>query len=329
MGLENDRLGPAELAVIRDQHVGSVWFTTRTSVGVAGVRGITDAVQAQATATATGGVGFFIAANQEGGLIQALQGPGFDRIPSALEQGALDPVVLKTRAARWGRQLAAAGINLNFAPVLDVVSRGRETTNEPIGVLKRGFGPDPSAVGAHGTAFIEGMAQAQVATTAKHFPGLGRVVGNTDETADVVDDETTRNDPYLAPFSAAIDDDVPFVMVALATYERVDPDHLAAFSPAVIQDLLRDDLGFDGVVMSDDLGATEAVADIPAGRRAVDFLAAGGDLVISKTAEATVAMTAAVRDRVQVDSTFAAAIDESARRVVEAKTLFGLVDCPG
>ena len=75
------------------------------------------------------------------------------------------------------------------------------------------------------------MQGAGVATTVKHFPGLGRVVGNTDFTAGVVDAITTADDPYLEPFKTAIDAGVPFVMVSLATYDQIDPTHLAAFSP--------------------------------------------------------------------------------------------------
>src|SRR5450759_3756266 len=90
LGLANNRLGAAELSAIRNQHVGSVWFTATTSIGVAGIRAVANAVQAQATSAATAHVRFFIAANQEGGLIQALQGPGFSTIPSALDQGRRD-----------------------------------------------------------------------------------------------------------------------------------------------------------------------------------------------------------------------------------------------
>jgi beta-N-acetylhexosaminidase len=328
MGLEANRLGQAELAAIRDQHVGSVWFTTRTTLGVAGVRRTTDAIQAEATEAATARVRFFVAANQEGGLIQALRGPGFAVIPSAMDQGKLAPATLERNALTWGREMADGGVNLDFAPVFDVVPPGGEATNQPIGVLRREYGSDPATAGDHAAAVVRGLTRAGVATTAKHFPGLGRVVGNTDDTADVVDDVTTATDPYLASFRTGIAAGVPFVMVALATYTRIDPDHLAAFSPLVIEGLLRRDLGFTGVVMSDDLGVAAAVATIPAGRRAVDFLLAGGDFVVSKTAEVTVAMVEAVTARAEVDPTFASRVDEAALRILEAKAVAGLLPCP-
>jgi beta-N-acetylhexosaminidase len=328
LGLADDRLGPAELGAIRDQHVGSVWFTAQTSIGVAGIRTIADAVQAQVSPASTADVGFFVAANQEGGLIQALAGAGFSTIPSALVQGARPMSTVTADARAWGRQLRAAGVNLDFAPVFDVVPPGADATNEPIGVLEREYGHDPRTAGGHAAAFVAGMTAAGVATTAKHFPGLGRVVGNTDVAAGVVDAVTTADDPSLASFRAAIAAGVPFVMVALATYTRIDPAHLATFSLIVIGELLRGSLGFRGVVMSDDLGATAAVAAMPPGQRALDFLLAGGDLVVSKTAAATVAMVAALQARAATDPMVAAMVDDAALRVLKAKQAAGLLPCP-
>jgi beta-N-acetylhexosaminidase len=154
------------------------------------------------------------------------------------------------------------------------------------------------------------------------------VVDNTDFSAGVVDNVTTVNDPYLASFRAAIRAGVPFVMVALATYTRIDAAHLAAFSPLVMRGLLRGDLGFRGVIMSDSLTAT-AVAAMPPGQRAVDFLLAGGDLIVSRTVPATVAMVAAVRARVATDPGFARRVDDAALRVLEAKQAAGLLTCSG
>ena len=192
---------------------------------------MTAADQSLASAAATARVGFFIAADQEGGLVQRLRGPGFSAIPSAVAQGELLPGALQRVAAEWGRQLKRAGVNLDLAPVMDVVPPGTASRNQPIGALLRDFGSDPDTVGAHGAAFIHGMQQAGIATTAKHFPGLGRVVGNTDFTAGVVDPVTAPGDPYLGSFQAAIDAGVPFVMVALASYPLIDPDHLAGVFP--------------------------------------------------------------------------------------------------
>jgi beta-N-acetylhexosaminidase len=328
LGLANDQLGPAEVEAIQSHHFGSVTFVVTTSEGVDSVRATTDAVQALATGDATGKVGFLVGANQEGGQIQALRGPGFSTIPSAVEQGKMDPATLKKDATTWGRQLVSAGVNWNYAPVMDVVPPGTDAQNQPIGVLQREFGHDPTTVARQGVAFLHGMDKAGVVPTAKHFPGLGRVEGNTDFTADVVDDVTTSDDPYLQSFQAAIDAGVPFVMVALATYTRIDPNHLAVFSPTVIS-LLRDQLGFGGVVLSDEIGAAEAVQSIPAGDRAKDFLAAGGDMIISKTIAPAVTMAKALLSRMAKDDAFRARVDDAVHQVLVAKMASGLLPCGG
>jgi beta-N-acetylhexosaminidase len=329
LGLTKNVLDQPERAAVRDFHFGSMVFTKQTAIGVAPVRTLTDAVQAQATIDATHGVGFFVAANQEGGLIQGLSGRGFDVIPSARSQGTLKVADLERQAARWGRQLAAAGVNLDLAPVADVVPPGTDTQNAPIGQLKREYGHDPATASSHVAAFIAGMRDAGIATTAKHFPGLGRVAGNTDFTAGVVDSVTTRNDPFLAPFRKAIGAGVPFVMISLATYEKIDPDHLAVFSPTVIDGMLGRDLGFRGVVISDALGAAKAIAAIPPATRAVDFVEAGGDMIISNQVAPAIEMARALASRAAAQPSFRALVDDAALHVLDAKEEAGLLPCEG
>jgi beta-N-acetylhexosaminidase len=156
IGLRKDRLDAAERSAIASFHFGSVAFTTQSSGGVEMIRALTDRVQALATKAATAGVGFLVAANQEGGQIQGLSGPGFDVIPSALKQGTWTPAKLKRMAARWGRELRDAGVNLDFAPVGDVVPPGTDAQNAPIGQLHRAFGHDPETVASHVGSFIAG-----------------------------------------------------------------------------------------------------------------------------------------------------------------------------
>ncbi|MEK6208670.1 MAG: glycoside hydrolase family 3 N-terminal domain-containing protein [Chloroflexota bacterium] len=327
LGLANDQLGSAEQSAIRTYHFGSVWFVEQSTAGAPAIRAVADAVQALATPATTASIGFFVAANQEGGIIQSLSGPGFSTIPSALDQGAIDPAALQSSAALWGRELASAGVNLNFAPVLDVVPPGTDAQNAPIGALKRGYGHDPATVSTHAVAFMRGMAGAGIATTGKHFPGLGRVTGNTDFTAAVIDTVTTPTDAYLASFRDAIAAGIPMVMVALAKYQQIDPAELAVFSPTVMRQILRTSVGFTGVVVSDDLGATVAVANIAPADRAINFLVAGGDFIISKTVAPANAMAAAIAARASSDAAFKARVDDAALRILRAKALRGLVRC--
>lgn len=328
VGLRKDRVDQALRNAVTTWHFGSVAFTTQTAVGVNAVRAIADDVQGMVTDASTRGVGFLVAANQEGGRIQGLSGPGFDTIPSALAQGRWTPAKLEGKAADWGSQLLNAGVNLDFAPVADVVPPGTDRQNAPIGKLKRAFGHDPSTVSSHVGAFIAGMQDAGVATTVKHFPGLGRVAGNTDFKAGVVDTITTADDQYLEPFKTAIDAGVPFVMVSLATYDQIDPAHLAAFSHTIIGDLLRGQLGFRGVVISDALGA-KAVTSIPPATRALAFLDAGGDMIISNQVPSAIEMAQAIATRAAAEPAFAQRVDDAALHVLQAKEALGLLPCHG
>ena len=328
VGLADDRFSAADRAAIRRYGIGSWWYDTKTSIGTTAIRTISDAVQAEATDATTGGVGFFVAANQEGGLIQALSGPGFDRIPSAVTQGTWSTTKLRDAAKRWGRQLLEAGVNLDFAPVADVVPKRTAGQNAPIGKLEREYGSTPSVAADHVQAFIEGMTAAGVTTTAKHFPGLGRVVDNTDFSSGVVDTVTTRDDPDLEPFQRAVDSGVTAVMLSLATYERIDPDRLAAFSWSIIGGILEDDLGFRGIVMSDSLSA-EAVSSIPVGTRAVRFLDEGGDMIVVRPVDMAITMAKAVAAHAKDDAWFRDRIDNAVMHVLRAKEAAGLLPCAG
>jgi beta-N-acetylhexosaminidase len=327
VGLAGDPVSDVAQAVAA-YHFGSLLSAGNLTAGAAEIRQLTRGYQSLVSSRATGKVRFFIAANQEGGEVQSLRGPGFSVMPSALVQGSLSSRVLQQQAAAWGRELRLAGVNLDLAPVMDVVPPGAADQNQPIGMVQREFGFSPAAVAPHGVAFIRGMRQAGVATSAKHFPGLGRVLGNTDFTAGVVDSTTGPHDPYLQSFQAAIDAGVPFVMVALATYTRIDPRHLAVFSPRVMRVILRQQMHFKGVIVSDDLGAATAVAGISPGARGVDFLAAGGDLITSQSLPAAEAMDSSVRERVAADSGFRAVVNSAVMRVLGAKQAYGLLPCP-
>ena len=323
VGVYGDVAGPQMTAALRKYHFGSM-LLWQTSEGVKALAAAT--AHMQSLASINGGVRFLIAANQEGGNVQHLTGPGFATMPAAVTQGTWTTSALRSAAAGWGRELRAAGVNFDLAPVMDVVPAGTEASNVPIGALGRQFGSTPSGNGAHGAAFITGMASAGVSTAAKHFPGLGRVSANTDFTSDVVDSVTGPSDPYLGSFRAAVAAGVPFVMVALATYTKIDASELAVFSPKVMK-LLRSEIGFRGVIMSDDIGDATAVQSMPAASRAIEFLSAGGDMITSQSLPPAETMAAAVLAKATASPSFRAVVDADAQRILAAKEARGLLSC--
>ena len=310
----------ATIDAITQAHVGSVILDGTSTAGLQATSNVTGQLQRLAPSN----VRLFISTDQEGGLVQRLQGQGFTRIVSALQQGTIAPRQLRGFARGWGDQLHAAGVNVNLAPVLDTVP-ANFGSNPPIGDLDREFGHTPAVVTAHGVAVLRGMLAAGVDPTVKHFPGLGRVRGNTDTTRGVTDSVTTRNDPYLAPFRAAVNAGTPFVMMSTAIYSRIDPGVPAAFSHTIVTGMLRGDLGFQGVVISDDLGGAAQVSGTTVGQRAVRFIAAGGDMVLTVDATQAGRMTAALIAKARANPAFKALVNAAALRVLRAKRARGLL----
>ena len=300
-------------------HVGGVILDGNSYLSISETRSLTDQLQASA-----GSAGLLISTDQEGGQVRRLRGAGFSDIPSAVVQGGMAPSALTADATTWAGQLHAAGVNVDLAPVMDTVP-ANSPGNPPIGDLDREYGNDPATVSSHGVAVLKGLAAAGVAATVKHFPGLGRVTGNTDTTSGVTDDVTTRLDPYLTPFADAIDANVPLVMMSTAIYARIDPSRPAAFSSTVIGGLLRGQLGFKGIVISDDLGAAAQVAGYSVADRAVDFVDAGGDIVLTVDAGQAATMTQALLNRANSDPAFKAKVDAAALLVLQEKANLGLL----
>jgi beta-N-acetylhexosaminidase len=309
---------------IDDSRAGSVLLLGNTTAGSARVAAVIE--RARSAARTPEDVDTLVAADQEGGQVQRLQGKGFDRIPSARQQAQDSPAALRSRAARWGQQLKRAGVDADLAPVADVVPKSLQNRNQPVGVLRRGYGSDPKAVAAHVAAFVRGMDDAGVATSVKHFPGLGRVLGNTDFTAEVIDGTTTRRDASLTPFAAGIDAGTDMVMVSSAYYSRIDSSRRAAFSPTVITTMLRGDLDFTGVVISDDLAAA-AMRDVRPGQRMLRFVRAGGDVAIVGDPSQAVTMADALVEAARDDPELADAVEASTVRVLQLKDRRGLADC--
>ncbi len=315
---------------VAGQHLGGVVYLGGWE-GADAVSAASRRLQSAATAKTTGGVKLLIAADQEGGQVQRLKGPGFSRMPSARTQATLGAPALQAAVTSWSKEVANAGVNVNLAPVADTVPTSVGADNDPIGRLRRDFNPgDAQANGRDVVAFVKGSLAAGVAPTVKHFPGLGRVTGNTDLTAAGTTDRTTSaTDSYVEPFAAGVGAGAPLVMISSARYPRIDADNLAMFSPAVISELLRDRLGFDGVVITDDVGAARAVAHVPVGERATWFLAAGGDIVLTAQPAQAKTMIAAVSARMAKDATFARQVEASVLRVLDLKVRLGLVPCGG
>jgi beta-N-acetylhexosaminidase len=312
--------------LVGGSHVGNVIYLGGWE-GADKVTRTSEHLQGLVSGRSTGDVGLLIAADQEGGEVHQLRGEGFTRPPSAKEQATMSSAALTRAATGWARELKAAGVNVNLAPVTDTVPTSIGRANEPIGRYGRQYGSDPETVERASAAFLEGMLAGGIEGTVKHFPGLGRIRNNTDfSSTGITDDVTDANDPFLQPFAAGVKAGAGLVMVGSARYSKLDPKVPAMFSAPIVTDLLRGDLGYDGVVITDDVNA-QAVRSTPAPQRAVRFIDAGGDIVLTGNAAVAPAMIAAVKAKAADDTAFAAKVDTSVHRVVTLKERMGLLPC--
>ena len=307
---------------IDTHHVGNIFIAGRTTAGSQATQKVIASFTGKVGPGTTHNTPMLVSTDQEGGEVQVLSGSGFSEIPSAMDQSAQSRDQLVAAARTWGKELADVGVNMNLAPVVDLVDIPRPTTNEPIGKWGREYGHDAATVSSQAGAFAEGMQASKVIPTYKHFPGLGRVTANTDTSAGVVDRTTSRNsDAAVGVFASAIAAGAQVIMVSSATYTLMDPSAPAVFSSKIVTDMLRTEMGFSGVVITDDVSAAVQVQDVAAGDRAVQAIRAGCDIVLASADPTVVAdMVKALIAAAQSDPAFAARVDESATRVLALKS---------
>ncbi len=191
-----------------------------------------------------------ISIDQEGGTVQRLGPPLWEALPSAHEAGGSeDPgQAVDDLAAKTADMLKICGINMNMAPVLDIAGPAAQ------GVLKgRCFGNSAEAVSASGIRYIRTLQSQSIAAVAKHFPGIGMVGEDPHLKRPVVGEQTDKVLKNTEPFRQAIEAGVSSIMTSHVIFTALDPDLPASFSPAIATDLLRHDLGFQGVLITDDL----------------------------------------------------------------------------
>ncbi|MDQ1289394.1 MAG: beta-N-acetylhexosaminidase [Actinomycetota bacterium] len=311
------------LGVVRAYRLGGVFLHGRSAVPISG---LAPEVKDLRDRSRSGGVPLHVAVDQEGGKVQTLRGTGIGALASALEQGTWDTALLERRTKDWTKSLRTVGVTMNFAPVTDTVPANRKTQNPPIGALGRQYGSDPATVATKVTAVVRGSQAAGVQATLKHFPGLGRVTVNTDFSDGAVDATATEDDAYLRPFVAGVAAGAGAVMMSSARYPKLDAGQPAVFSEPIIS-MLRTNLGFTGLVVSDDLGVAKAVQDRSAGQRAVDFIAAGGDMVLTVRRQDAGVLGQALVTRARGSAAFRARLDEAVVHVLLSKHRAGILPC--
>ena len=251
-----------------------------------------------------------VAVDQEGGPVRRL--PWAPPFASAPEQAAAGIVRAEARAG--ARALRAVGITVALAPVADVPSV------RDAALAGRAFSRDPAAASRAMRAAVSGWRAGGVAATAKHFPGLGAAAANTDRAGVTIARSREELEAVdLPPFSAAIDAGVPLVMVGHARYPALDRARIASQSQPIIEGVLRDELGFRGVVVTDSMEARASLATGSITKVSERAVRAGADLLLLTGRGSYAPVYRHLLAVARSSSTFRARVRESAARVLELK----------
>lgn len=298
--------------LIDNYHLGNVVFLSRNTGTPEEILSLTTALQERAQAA--NGVGMLIAADQEGGRVIRLA-PPFVQFPAARVIGCIGSPVFARGAARiTGDEMRAVGINVNLAPVADVVDN---PANQVIG--DRSFGTTADEVVQVLPAYVGGLRDSGVAATLKHFPGHGSTNGDSHYSVVTVTKTLAQlEQTELPPFrsSAGIAD---LVMTANVGYPALDPSGLPASLSKPIVDFLRLNVGFSGVVITDDLEMAAIQDRWSTSEAGVMALNAGVDLLLVNSSGDIPALHDAIVEAVRSGVVSEARIDESLQRVLALK----------
>ncbi|MGH3652346.1 glycoside hydrolase family 3 N-terminal domain-containing protein [Glutamicibacter sp.] len=309
----------AEISAMKKQGISNVFLRGRSKLPVKQTATQVQQITQSLASNIPGQLPVWVATDQEGGFVRVLQGAGFAELPIALTQGQWPASKLKREVSAVGKELAEAGINVNLAPVADVVPASIGTGNAPIGYFGREYAHDASGVSKAISTVNEALRSEGVQPVVKHFPGLGRVAENTDTSTGVTDTKIGADSSDLQPFEQAIEQDKSWVMVSNARYTRLDEKNDAPFSSKIITGLLREQMGYGGIVISDDLCEAKQVGYVPVGERAVKFVAAGGTVPLCVKSAPAITMAKALAAEAKADGKFAARVREAAVLILEEK----------
>lgn len=301
--------------MVLERNIGGVILFSYNMKSEEQVKSLTGSLQKLSMQTDPA-VPLFVAVDQEGGDVASA--PWVAPQPAAAEVGTRgNPEEARAVATEIGGQLLRAGVNTNFAPVVD--------TGFGAAIGSRSYGEDPELVARMGAAAVDGFQEAGVVSAAKHFPNHGPATSDSHVSLPVVKHDQKTIESYdLPPFRAAIEAGVPMVMVGHLVYPAIDPQRPASLSKDAIN-VLREDLGFHGVVVTDDLAMAGATGGEPPARAAVEAVGAGVDLLIvssppQEQADAYDAVVAAVRS----GELSRKQIRESVGRILEVKEKYHL-----
>ncbi len=301
-------------ALIEQAHVGGVIITEDNVESHQQARELIATLQRMAQA-APSAVPLFIATDQEGGRLTRVRLPELTLFPAAFHQGVhADTDYVEATAYVTGVELRRLGVNMNLAPLLDLYDQPDQTV-----IGNRSYGADSGLVADFARAYVRGASRSGIISVAKHFPGHGVTMIDSHDRLPVVRLTRSERSSILAPFIAAIDAGIDVIMSAHILYEDLDPDLPATVSPAIVTGLLRDQLAFDGVVMTDAVEIREPAPALMEPDIVHNSFVAGADIILTGRDRDVLPLVQEAIRLVRAGLESEERLDESVRRILRVK----------
>ncbi|MEK8129161.1 beta-N-acetylhexosaminidase [Paenibacillus filicis] len=320
IGLDGQKLDKQGASFIKDRHIGGVILYKRN---IASLSQTFELVRELKTANSGQPLPLWISVDQEGGAVSRLPAE-FAALPDNARIGALkNPQLARTIGELLGEELHVLGMNMDFAPVLDV---NNNPSNPVIG--PRSYGPDAKVVADLGVQAMEGIASRHTVPVVKHFPGHGDTATDSHVELPIVRkslDELRQLE--LIPFRQAISGGADAVMVAHLLLPGLDEHNPSSMSPRIVTGLLREELGFQGVVITDDLTMGAIANQRGIGEAAVNAVQAGADIVmIAHGYDLALQAVEALKREVAAGRLTEERLNASVRRIAALKRKYELTD---
>ncbi len=320
VGIDGELLRDDERRIIEENHVGGVILFKRNIQNAEQMLSLVNELKGVNSANK---IPLFLSIDEEGGIVTRMPDE-LRKLPSSGELGEAGDSELSFQIGNLlGQELKAFGLNMNFAPVLDIDSN---PDNPVIG--RRAFGKEPGIVSQLGVQTMKGIREQNVIPVVKHFPGHGDTSVDSHLGLPSLEHDLQKlTDFELKPFAAAIENNAEVVMIGHLLLSKIDPHYPASFSKAVITDLLREKMDFGGVVITDDLTMEAVMKHYQLGVAAVESIKAGGDLVlVCHSLENEKQVLDALLSAVKEGEIPLSRVDESVYRILKLKQQYRLTD---
>lgn len=319
VGIEGKNISERELFQLNTNKVGGFIFFSRNIVDENQFLSLLNQIKEENL----GDIPLFLGIDEEGGIVSRLS-TIYGNLPDARLLGGLDDDKISHEyGSILGKRLKALGLNLNFAPIMDINSN---PSNPVIG--NRAFGTTAEIVEKTGIKVMEGLKSENIVPTVKHFPGHGDTSVDSHLNLPIVNKTKEELlDLELSPFIKAIDEGVDMIMIAHILYPELDSETPSTMSGIIMQDLLRDELGYENIIISDDMTMGAITENYSIEEASIEFLKNGGDILLICHGEDNPSnVIAAIKESIENNEITIDEIDEKVYRVLSLKEEYKLED---